>query len=419
MAVRFVDDKAPKGRVTFVDDEDNISPVKKTISKTAHIALPVSGGAIGGILSAPLTPVGQAAGGALGAAGGVAAANLLDRFMGIKAPVKGAREAVKETASNIQEGALAELGGRAVIGAPKAAFNFVKKNLPPVSQGLTGAGKRRFMDILKHPRNILPEFMGGPKALETAGQEYAEAATKSFGEGAKLSPKEVNDPLMSAARKNAVSAANFIEKVKAMPEAVRQKLFMKPEVGALIVKGRKGTQFQLNSPAIKGEQRALLAQQEEGMNAILEQYFPQFREASKEYAKSATRADVMKVLPVLKSGDPSVLRGLMLLGGGAGGYFTGEKDNKLESALMGAAIMSPAAHAIGAAGLGASLKAAGRAASFPGMKQVAQAVGFGVKDERYEVQPLTKKSSGADIMKSVGEALDRRIQNGKRQTVRR
>lgn len=95
--------------------------IKQTISELARPALE-AGGALGGaaLATAAGLPTGPGAvpigvaGGALGFAGGRATADLLDRAMGLKKPLSGPTEALKETGGNIVSGMAQEAGGAAM-----------------------------------------------------------------------------------------------------------------------------------------------------------------------------------------------------------------------------------------------------------------------------------------------------------------
>lgn len=107
-----------------------VLPEEKPLSEAASaIYTPVLMG-VGGVGGAALASPGIAttpAGGALGIAAGKATANLIDRTIGIKEPIADAKEAAKETASNIREGAMMEMGGRLTGGLlGKATGGFVK-----------------------------------------------------------------------------------------------------------------------------------------------------------------------------------------------------------------------------------------------------------------------------------------------------
>lgn len=107
----------------------------ETISGMARPALEMGGMLGGGALAAPAGPIAAAGGGTLGYAGGKAAADLLDRGLGLKKPIQGIAQAAKETAGAIQSGAEAEMGGRLAAGILKAgagkAAKVAANRLPP------------------------------------------------------------------------------------------------------------------------------------------------------------------------------------------------------------------------------------------------------------------------------------------------
>jgi hypothetical protein len=106
---------------------------KEAVSAVARPALEVGGMMAGGATGAA-TPIrgGAAVGGALGLAGGKAAADLLDRGLGIKKPIPSLGAAVGETAGNLAEGASAELGNKALEAAGGAAWPAAKKAMTAV-----------------------------------------------------------------------------------------------------------------------------------------------------------------------------------------------------------------------------------------------------------------------------------------------
>jgi hypothetical protein len=337
------------------------SNIRETISKIARPTLEIGGGIVGASIAAPTTPIGQAAAGALGMAGGKAAADLLDRIIGVKEPLPDMKSAVKEAGADVQRGMLLELTSRAgqlaLSKGVNVAREFLKENAPKVSQALTGVNKNYFSRVANKPSTVLPEMLGGPKSLESAGQGIEAAENRSFGEAATPTAKEINDPALSVARKNALNAAALLEKTKGLPEEAQAAIFKDPEVGAIILKGRRGTQAQLSSPGVTGSKKALLSKQADEFGNILGKYYPEVKDALGDYGASKARSEVMRLLPVLKSGDPSVSRIVLAALGKTAGLPLG--------------LSVPAVHAVTTALGSASLKTLEAVAGIPALRQIA------------------------------------------------
>jgi hypothetical protein len=309
-------------------------PIREEISKTARPILEVGGGVTGAALATPETlGAGTAIGGALGFAGGKATADLLDRGMGLKKPISGAKEALAETVGDVGYGASMQLlNGATEIAlakGPQVARQFLIENFPKVAQTLTGVQKKYFARVLANPKILLPKSLGGPASLDEAGAAMGKAEESAFGAAAKPTAKEINDPALSTARENAITAAESLNRIKENPQTIfvnkkgvayqGEDVLKDPETGAMILKGKRGTRAQIDMPSTKGSQKALLHQQEEELSKILEQYYPDVRKASGDYAESKAREQAMKLLPVLKNGDPSYMRiVLSALGRGVG-----------------------------------------------------------------------------------------------------
>jgi len=291
-------------------------PIREEISKTARPILEVGGGLTGAALATPETlGAGTAIGGALGFAGGKATADLLDRGMGLKKPISGAKEALAETVGDVGYGASMQLlNGATEIAlskGPQVARQFLIENFPKVAQTLTGVQKKYFARVLANPKILLPKSLGGPASLDEAGAAMGQAEESAFGAAAKPTAKEINDPALSTARENAITAAEQVNQIKDLTKGhpeVMDEFFKDPKTGAMILKGKRGTRAQIDMPSTKGSQKALLHQQEEELSKILEQYYPDVRKASGDYAESKAREQAMKLLPVLKNGDPSYMR---------------------------------------------------------------------------------------------------------------
>lgn len=95
------------------------SSLAQSVSRYARPALELGGALGGGILATPGGPVAAMGGGALGFAGGKAAADLLDRKLGIKPELSNLGEAATETLGNIKEGVITEATGQVAGAAVK------------------------------------------------------------------------------------------------------------------------------------------------------------------------------------------------------------------------------------------------------------------------------------------------------------
>lgn len=123
----------PKGFV-----ERNARTISAVARPTLEMGGMLAGGAVAGTGAIPGGPAAvpaAVAGGALGFAGGKSAADALDRYLGLKAPIRTVPEAARETAGNVMAGAEAEMGGRIAgkvlqVGAKKAA-EVAANRLPP------------------------------------------------------------------------------------------------------------------------------------------------------------------------------------------------------------------------------------------------------------------------------------------------
>ncbi|MEQ1844279.1 MAG: hypothetical protein ABL983_01725 [Nitrospira sp.] len=121
---------------TLEDDPDGPA------HRYARPVLEALGMAGGAALSLPLGPIGAAAGGALGFAGGNAAASLLERLVGERPHIQSLKQAGQETLDSIKTGGLMEAGG-AILG----------KVIPPVLAPFS----KQFEGENKHIREMAEE----------------------------------------------------------------------------------------------------------------------------------------------------------------------------------------------------------------------------------------------------------------------
>ena len=120
-----------------VENLQQPQPWKQAVSNTARTVFPAAGGVIGGVLGAgagattgPAAPVGiptgAVAGGALGAGIGMQGADVLDEWLGIKAPAANLPEAALQAAHNVYTGAQGEALGLGLSAAPAAISRGIK-----------------------------------------------------------------------------------------------------------------------------------------------------------------------------------------------------------------------------------------------------------------------------------------------------
>lgn len=173
-----------------------------TISGIARPALETAGmlggAALAGAGTLPAGPVAipaAAAGGALGYAVGTAGADLVDRALGVKAPIKSAGEAVKETASNVGTGAALEATG-AVIGktagavasaagpVAKKALGFMAKTFGSLSDETVAMLEKNAPNVVKYARQGVDAAKeaaaSAAKAVKTHIENYADKAGESY-----------------------------------------------------------------------------------------------------------------------------------------------------------------------------------------------------------------------------------------------
>lgn len=178
----------PKGFV-----ERNARTISAVARPTLEMGGMLAGGTIAGTGSLPGGPAAvpaAAVGGALGFAGGKSAADALDRYLGLKAPIRTIPEAAKETAGNLVAGAEAEAGGRIAgkvlqVGAKKAA-EVAANRLPPtlgkffgVPEAVTKYAQTRGAEKVFAPGNLEE---GAARARVGAAEADLSAARTHVGE---------------------------------------------------------------------------------------------------------------------------------------------------------------------------------------------------------------------------------------------
>jgi len=108
---------------------------QRPASSLVRPALEGLGTVAGVTLTAPLSPVGQAAGGALGFAGGSALADFAETMMGERAPLMTAPEVLGRTKEHLEQGGLMESGGRIISHAIQGAKTGTKSLLRLIIAG--------------------------------------------------------------------------------------------------------------------------------------------------------------------------------------------------------------------------------------------------------------------------------------------
>jgi hypothetical protein len=129
MPITYLDDSGSPQKITYLDDSDQNQPSQTAVDISA-LARPLltGGGAIAGMVAGggPETPVGFA-GGALGYGAGKAAADLLDRKLGLKTAIQSLPGAIQETAGDIKSGAESSTANLLVNPIMRGAGNLALK----------------------------------------------------------------------------------------------------------------------------------------------------------------------------------------------------------------------------------------------------------------------------------------------------
>ena len=325
MTVRFIDEAdSSKGKVRFLDESPKDPSIGEILEKgpagVVHEMFgkdPSAGGAYN-IASVPSRKIGAGLRKIIGSIPDP------ETQSAVLNAVLGTPKTVGDIGADFAESSLTP-EGVALAGVPfgklaKKAGRVIEKNAPAVSQAMTGVSKKYFSALTKNRKLVLPEFLGGPKSLEKAGGAVGAAEKRAFGKLADPLPEEINDTQLTQAREIAVRVMNQLDELaKIGDDKFADEFLSQPEIGADVLKARRATDVQLNQPSVRGSQRALLTAQKERLNKVIEKYFPDVREANLDYAKSAANENLTKILPVLKSGDPSYMRiVLSAMGRGAG-----------------------------------------------------------------------------------------------------
>lgn len=347
------------------DHPDYIEPGKeKTFAEKAspyyHTALEAGGALVGGLAAAPGSPLASAAGGALGFAGGKAAANLLDRSLGVSSPIN-PDQALKETGKNIYEGVKNEATGLAVgagLGAAKRAIQGpIAKGYGKISQLMSGVKGQDIERAVNDPSLVLPKWAGGPMQRKEAGALLGQAekdagfvpeATAATGQAekglSKFSGKE--NPFVA----NQAKAHAYFDRVKAGEELTPQEM----------LDAYKATQDYLNTVSRVDRKYVAMNEFKTTLQDTLKGLSPEYAEATKDFARAATGNNVTNILPRTQTGKVSQGRvGFNAILTGAGGALGPV------GAIGAFAASSPLTYGLGAGALGTIAEAAGVAANSP------------------------------------------------------
>jgi hypothetical protein len=278
--------------------------------------------------------------------------------------------------------------------AAKAALNSAPvralgRGAARLGQAFSGVKAGDYARLADDPAAILPEIAGGSKSMEAAGDAYG-AAAKGAGLKSRLGTLPEHPAVVRDGLKKVMDGLPEEATEAATEQWIKENVF------------RLSPQESLNNFRSAGKvlEAAVEGKDKEAVRTVsifkdalrerLSTWSPEFGKASKDFARSALGDKFTNLVPLNKYGSPSIGRaGFTALATGTMG---------------GAALASPVLHGLGTAGVGTALKSAKVAGSYPGMSG---AIAGSIESEE-------QKRTGADIMKSVRDALERRIKNGQR-----
>lgn len=297
--VEFPDDMAPEQlqqAVAQAAGQVGKTPASwKTTAASFYRPVLEIGGAVGGAaLATPLTPAGQVAAGGLGFAGGRAAANLIDRGLGLKKPLNGLKEIAAETASDIGAGAVNEMGGQVLKAIPsKATEAFLAKTAGVAGRIQSGVREKAGERLFRNPKALFAP------STESVGKELG-LARDAAGMTAKPTVNEIVDTEGSIARRVAKNVLSKIEDGE-KPTAVE------------LLKGKQAVNKLLEKlPFNQRNQRRLLSQAGQKLSDSLYDVAPEERKLAAKYAEAALGEEFKRFYPVTKTGDVSLTRTLFL-----------------------------------------------------------------------------------------------------------
>ena len=271
----------------------NKENLPQSISTFARPILEGTGAVVGGGLGlASPVPGGTAIGGALGLGGGIAASNLLDRYLGVKKPIKNLPEAAKETMTNVRQGAegemVGQIGGK-ILSSMKKPLTKAAGNIGRIMSGVKEQhGQRLFQD---------PNALFTP-SVEKAGEKLGKVRN-ALGMNVERPAEEVFQSEAAFSRKKALEMFEKMAEKTATPTELLQ--------------GIQATDKVIEAtPMRQRSQRADLFDIKNKFAEALNMVAGPERAAAKEYARSALGSQFRKFFPVTKQGDVSVFRTLGL-----------------------------------------------------------------------------------------------------------
>ena len=252
---------------------------KNTVSAVARPTLEGLGMVGGGMVGTSAGPVGTAGGATLGFAGGKAAADLLDRGLGLKEPIKNIPEAISETGNDLKAGAEAEATGR-VLG--------------PVLSGVGKVAKGTLSAVAKVSPEEVTAMMKKPIDFFFSAPTKAEAE-KVFGDAVEQAgirprtPEEIYDP-----ESNKSLALNALDKARKLTAGSEPG----DEAATELLHGKQANQAIVNAAKMVGDEakkRAMTGYGKEISNALYE-LAPVMKGADKVYSDYKL-ADSFRSLP--------------------------------------------------------------------------------------------------------------------------
>lgn len=306
------------------------------------LALGAVAGGGAGIPTGPGAIATGAAGAGLGYAAGKQAANILDERLGLREQPPLYRQAI-DTTGDVLTGTASELGGQALTLGVKAAtplLNKAGRGLAKTAGAMTGVKESRFRQLASDPTARLPGFLGGPKSTERAGELIGQAEAKA-GVSSKLTDDEVFSRLGQAKK----LAKDVLSKISSGSDISLEEA----------IRARKGLDRVIKSAPEKDfELTRALMERRQILNNKISELSPSIREAQKQYGRSKLHEEVSRVLPVLKSGQPSIARGAVIAPLLGSGYMGGGIPGTLGALSLTSPAVLSAATALGSAvGMGA------------------------------------------------------------------
>lgn len=298
-----------------------------------------TGAAIGGgMLGAPLGPVGVAGGGALGYGIGKSAADLTDRIRGVKEPIQNIPEAIGETAQNAYKGAQFEATNLAAGPVIKGALNnpvtrMFGKTAAGLGQWATNIKSQDYKTLFKNPEGILPG------SLERASGAFAKAS-KEAGIPEEMTPDQLKSAIGPRAKK--------------IVSEVYEKIFNGHQVTAAEAQNAKQMLDSVypNPTAKNGKLLHALDTVRDAFQEVISKESPALRDANKQYSVAKAGSKFKSIFPKTMTSRPEFVR-TGLLGGLALHH------------PVAAAAATPIGQGIATAGAGLAFKGANEIASHP------------------------------------------------------